>query len=149
VASFGRCFRGRWAQRVGAHHDALAVDLQHEQVVRHTWRGQAGRVEGLEVHRCRRGQALHLALAHLLAGRSLDGLHRLVETTAGTFHRGQLAQPVGLLLLWQVEPGVGRIQVRAATLAVGDPADLGLAEHGGQRAGVADLNRPVRHRMGV
>ena len=41
------------------------------------------------------------------------------------------------------------IQVRGAALAVGDPADLDLAEHGGQRAGVADLNGPVRHRLGV
>ena len=73
----------------------------------------------------------------------------LVEAAAGAFHRDQFAQPVGLLLGRQVEPGVSRIQVRAAAFAVGEPADLNLTEHGRRRAGMTDLHGPVPHRLGV
>ena len=149
VTGFRCCFRGRAAQRVGAHHDALAVDLQHQQVVRRArWRLTLG-VEGLEVDRCHRGELLHLPFADVLAAGPCDGLHGLVEAAAGTFHRGQFAQSVRLLLWRQVEPGISRIQVRTAALAVGDPTHCDLAEHGRQRAGVTGLNGTVRYPLGV
>ena len=78
MAGLGRCFRGRGAQRVGAHHDAFAVDLQHQQVVRRAGRRKAGRVEGLEVHRCQRGEVFDLANTEFLFKYLLQNLQLLL-----------------------------------------------------------------------
>jgi hypothetical protein len=86
-----------------------------------------------------RGEVLHLAFAQSDPGGPADRLDRLVERPAGGLDGGQLAKPMGVLLLGQVQHRVGRVQVGGPGGAVGDARDADLAEHRGQAAGVTAL----------
>src|SRR5664280_1006334 len=116
---------GGWAQRVGAHHDALPVDLHHQHVgVLGGRRGLVAGVEVVEVGRGPPGETLHLTLAELLPAAPVDRGHRLLERSAAGLDGGHLAQPVGVALHRQVQLPVHRIQVRLSSSAVREPVYL-------------------------
>src|SRR5206468_5762433 len=76
--------------------------------------------------------------AHAHGGGPFDSRRGVGERAAGRLHRGQPAQPVGVLLGRQVTRRVGRVQVGAPAGAVGDTPDRDRPESGGQ------LSVPVR-----
>ena len=120
---------GGRAQRLGAHHDALAVGREGQHVARIGGRRQlAGGVEIVEVDRGAGRQFLHLTLTEPVPGGAL------VEGAAGGLDRGQPAQPVGMFLLRQVQPAVRGVQVRLPGGPVSQPVHLDLAEDRGQGA---------------
>ena len=94
----GRRLGGRRAQRVMAHHDAVAVTGQHQHVAVVGRGALALGVEGVEVDRRAVGEVLDLALSDALAGRPLDRLHSVIERPARRLHGRQPAQPVRVLL---------------------------------------------------
>src|SRR5664280_2253766 len=77
----GRGRRSR-AQRVGTHHDTLAVAGQHEWVTAGAGRGLPLAVEAVRVARGSAGELFDLPLADLLSGAPFDRLDRPVERTA-------------------------------------------------------------------
>jgi len=94
-------------------------------------------VEGFEVDRGAAGELFDLTFADTLSGAALDGFHGPVEGAPGALDRGQVSQSVGVLLSRQVQHPIGGVQVRRTALMaqpVGDPADLDVAEDGGQAA---------------
>jgi len=150
VASLGEVFRGGpgggRAQRLGAHHDALAVGREGQHVARIGGRRQlAGGVEIVEVDRGAGRQFRHLTLTEPVPGGALDGSRRLVEGAAGGLDRGQPAQPVGMLLLRQVQPAVRGVQVRLPGGPVSQPVHLDLAEDRGQGAAVPGFDPAAGH----
>ena len=74
----GRGGGGR-AQRVGAHHDALAVAGQHEWVAAGAGRGLPPAVEAVGVDGGSAGELFDLPFADLLSGAPFDRLDRPVE----------------------------------------------------------------------
>src|SRR5664279_2311824 len=94
----GGGLRGRWPERVRAHHDALAVTRQRQDVVWVAARRCALAVEGVEVHGRPAGEVFDLALTQVLAGAAFDRLDGPVERSSGAFDSGQLPQPVRVLL---------------------------------------------------
>jgi hypothetical protein len=123
----GRGFGGGGAQRPGAHHDALAVVLHHQQHIAGGGRGQVRGVVGVRVCRGGHRELPGLALADPQSGGAGNGRGGLIEGPARGLDRGQPGQPAGLLLLWQVQHRVGRIQVRRAAAAVRHPGHRDLA----------------------
>ena len=148
-------FRGGRAQSVGTHHDALTVDGAHQH--RFVFRVLAGvgrrrralGVEVIEVGRCRDGEPFDLAFTQSYAGVAADRGDRVVERAAGGFDRGQSSQPVRVFLGRQVQLGVGRVQIRSARCPIRHSRHADLAEHGGQRAGVAGLDPGTHHSIGA
>jgi len=106
-------------------------------------------VEGPEVDRGAGGEVLDLPFPELLAGGPFDPLHGAVEGSPGAFDRGQATQPVGVLLCWQVERRVGRVQVRQSAPAVGDPRHRDWPEDCAQRSGMPGLGAGARRLLGV
>ena len=106
-------------------------------------------VEVIEVGRCRDGEPFELAFTQSDAGVAADRGDRVVERAAGGFDRGQSSQPVRVFLGRQVQLGVGRVQIRAARCPIRHSRHADLAEHGGQRAGVAGLDPGTHHSIGA
>ena len=148
MLAFAAALAVRRAQRVGPHHDALAVRGQDQHVVLGRLGVLGGGVEVLDVDRGAGGEFLDLAFADLLAGGAADGRAGLLERAAGGFDRGQPAQPVGVPLDRQVQRRVGGVQVLVPAVAVGQAFHLDLAEDAGQRPAVTGLDRGV-HDCGV
>ena len=147
VLGFGparaRAGGGLGAQRVGAHHDPLAVGREHQQLVRFGPLRSPGLVEVLEVDRGELRQLLDLALPEPLPGRALDRLDRVLEAAAGRLQRRELAQPVGVTLDRQVQRRVGGMQVRRLRRPIRQPRDRHRPEHRLQ-ARARDPARPDR-----
>jgi hypothetical protein len=141
VAFLGGGFRGRRAQRVGTHHDALAVDLQHEQVPGKACGRESLQVERLEVDRCPAREVFDLTLTQVLSAGPFDRVHRAFVGTSGALDGGQPPQSMGVLLDRQVQHRIGRVQVRLTGGTVGQPGDRDLTEEDRpQPTVVADLN---------
>ena len=101
---------GAGSQRVGAHHDPLAVGREHQQITVLTpWRTSL-RVEVLEVDRGEPGEFLDLAFAEPHAGLALDRVGGVSEAAARALQRRELAQPVRMALDRQVQRRVSRMQ---------------------------------------
>jgi hypothetical protein len=66
-------------QRVGAHHDPLAVGGDHQHVVDVAGRWLAAGVEGVEVDHRGSGERFDLSFAQLLAGAPSDRVDGVVE----------------------------------------------------------------------
>ena len=81
--SSGR-FRGGWAQRVGSHHDALAIGGDDQQVALDTCLGFAnsGVIERLDVDGGPGGQCLDLAFTQVLTGGALEAVRLPPPLTA-------------------------------------------------------------------
>ena len=106
-------------------------------------------VEGVEVDGSPAGEVFDLSLAQVLAGAAFDGFHGPVERTPGALDRGEVPQPMGVLLDREVQRGVGRMQVRPAGFAVGPSGHGDLTEDGAQAAGVAGLHARSTAPVGV
>jgi hypothetical protein len=139
----------RRPQRVGTHHDALAVAGEHEHVTGRVGRRLPAGVERVEVGGGSLGELLHLPFADLLSRPPLDRLDRAVERAAGGLDRREPAQPVGVPLVGKVEHPVGRVQVRLPACPVGDPGHPDLPEHRREPPRVAGLGAAVAHPLGV
>ena len=140
----GRRPGGGFPQRFGPHHNALAVELQHQQRLVISRGRRAPGVERVYVRRGAAGELLGLPLAEPHPGGPLDGRGHAVERAAGRLQRGQLPQPVRMLLLRQVQPLIGRVHVRQPPCPVGHPGHRDLAEHRHQRAGMILLRARPR-----
>jgi hypothetical protein len=139
----------RFAQRLRAHDDPLAVGGDDEHLV---WLGRhrlAGRVEVLDVRGRPGGQRLDLAFAELAARGAADRLGRFFERSPRALDGGEAPEPVGVALVGQVELAVGGIQVGVTAAAVGEPGDGDVAEDRGQRTDVAGLDGAVTFAVGV
>jgi hypothetical protein len=141
--------RGGWAQRVVAHHHALAVAGQHQQISGPSGRWPPVRAERVEVGRGPGGEVLYLALAQVLPGDPLERVDRAVVGAAGCLDRGEFTQPVGVFLGGQVQQPVSGVQVRLAGFAVGQPGHRDRPEHGRQPAGVPGLGPGPGQSVGV
>jgi hypothetical protein len=108
-----------------------------------------GGVEGIHVHRRRRGQLFNLPFADAYRGSPLDRGRRVGERAGGLLHSGQLAQPGGLLLGRQVAHRVGRVQIGASARSVGDTGHRHRPEPGGQLPGPAPLRPTAALTLGV
>jgi len=144
----GRRGRGR-SQRVGAHHHALGVEGEHQQVTGHAQMPWPVGVEGVEIHRGALGQLLDLTLAQPLPGGPRHRGGRVGERAPRAFDRRQPAQPVGVLLCRKVQHGISRVQVGVSAVTVGHPPDPDRPEHGGQPALTVRLGALARHPVGV
>ena len=124
----GGGLRGRWAQRARQHHDALPVEGQHQRPV---VRGRADhplQVKRLHVRGGPAGQLLQLPFPDRHAGRAGDRGARRLGRAARGLDRGELPQPVGVLLFRQVQLRVQRVHVRPARHPVRDPRHRDLPE---------------------
>jgi len=92
---------------------------------------------------------LHLALAHVLAGRPLERRSGLLEGSPRRLHRRKAAQPVGVALLWQVQERIGWTEVRVAAVAVREALDFDSAEDRRERAAVTGFDRSMRDAVGI
>ena len=101
-------------------------------------------VEALDVSCRAAGQLLDLSLAEADAGRALDRGPRLLVTAPGALDRGELAQAVGVDLLWQVELGVFQMEVLPLLGALGEAADRDLAEDRLERAHMSGLDYAMK-----
>lgn len=90
VAGLGGGFRGRWAQRIRAHHDALAVDLQHEQIPENPCGHWSLQVERLEVAGCPAREVFDLTFTQVLSAGPFDRVHGTVEGPSGALDGGEL-----------------------------------------------------------
>jgi len=146
-ARAGRAPRGPGAQRVGAHHDPLAVRREHQQLVGLAPGRAAGLVEALEVDRGERRELLDLALAEPLPGVAFDRLARGLEAASGALHRSQLAQPVRVALDRQIQRRVGGMQVPHPGRPIRQPLHAHGPEHRLKRALVACLDPTAGHTL--
>jgi len=141
---FGRLAR-RLPQVLVAHHDALAVEAQDEEVV--LVRGCFSRlrplVEGVEVLRGPLDQLLHLALGHLRARVALDALHRRVERSTGRLDGSEPPQPVRVQLLRQVQRRIERGQASVAARPVGHSHGRHQPDYRQERASAAAVVRAL------
>ena len=138
---------GGGTQRVGAHHDPLAVGREHQQIAALSTRRAARRIEVLEVDCAQRREFFDLAFAQPLPGLALDRFQRVLEATAGRLQGGELAQPVRMTFDREVQRRVGGMQVRDPGRPVRQPFDRHGAEHRLQGAGVACLDAAARHAL--
>ena len=109
---------------LGPHGDALAVGLHHDHVaVRQAGVRAAGAlvVEVIGPGGQVRGQAGQLGTADPHPGPGLDDLLGLPVPAAGQVIRRQGAHPQRVGVIGQRPPGVRRVQVRLAPVAVGQP----------------------------
>jgi hypothetical protein len=83
--------RGAGAQRVGAHHDPLAVGREHQQITALAPRCAPRLIEILEVHRGEPGELFDLALPEPLPGLAKDRIDGVIEAAAEGLQRRQLA----------------------------------------------------------
>ncbi len=102
----------------GDHHEIACIAL----------RRLAAGIEGLDVGGGRLGQALHLALAQLLARCPADRANRVVEGSPRRLDSRQAAQAVGLALGREVELGIGRVQAFPAGAPISDAGHRHLAQ---------------------
>lgn len=142
-----RCGRGR-PQRLGSHDDALAVAGEHQHLTGLAQVPRPGRVELVEVDCCPLRELLNLPVAQPLPADLLDRGGRLGERAAGTLDGRQPPQPVGVLLVGQVQRPVSRVQVGVPAGTVGDPPHLDVPEHRGQLALPPRLGAAPRHPTG-
>jgi hypothetical protein len=140
---------GLLTQRVGAHHDPLAVARDDQQIGVVGRRSRALLVEGVEVDGGARGELLDLALAQPLPGRPLERVDGVIERAARGLDRGQSAQPVRVLLDRQAQARVGRTQVAMAALPIRQPRHRDGPEHGPQRPLMPGLGRAARHAVSI
>ena len=138
-----RSGRGAGPQRIGAHHDPLAVGREHQQIPGLRGRRAPGRIEVLKVHRGEPSELFDLAFSQPLPGLATDRIDRVIEAAARGLQRGELAQPVRMTLDRQVERRVGGMQVPHPGCPVGQPLDRHGAEHGLQSADVTRLDPPA------
>src|SRR5271165_868761 len=110
----GGGLRGRRAQRTGQHHDALPVEGQDQRPAVRRRDDHAGQIERLHMRGAAAGQLLCLPFSYYYAGRAGDRGGRRLHRAARGLDRGQLAQPVGVLLLRQVQFPVQQVHVRPA-----------------------------------
>jgi hypothetical protein len=132
-------------QRLRAHHDPLAIGLQHQHIGVRAGARTAPGVEGAHIGGRSPGKLLSLPFAHASAGGPEDRLRGVLERAARGLDRGQPPQPVRVLFLRQVQRRIGRIQVRRPRRAVGHPGDRHLPEHRGQAPLMAGLRAGARH----
>jgi hypothetical protein len=144
-AGAGRPGGGGGAQRVGAHHDPLAVGREHQQIPALAAWCAPRRIEVLEVDRGELGELLDLAFTQPLPGLALDRIGRVLEAAAPSLQRGQLAQPVRVTLDRQVQRRVGGMQVPQSGRAVRQPLDRHGPEHRLKRTSVPALDPATRH----
>jgi hypothetical protein len=134
----------RFAQLARPHDDPLAVAGEDQGVgVRRRLRPRFG-VEALDVFCRSSGQLLELALAQLDAGRALDRRLRFFVAAPGALDRGELAQAVGVDLLWQVERRVFQVEVLPLLGAVGEAGEPDRAEDRRERSFVAGLDDAMK-----
>ncbi len=103
------------------------------------------RVEGVEVVRGPLDEGLQLTLAQALSGPPSDRLPDVVEGASRPHQDGQPAQAVGVELDWQVQHGVGGMQVGVTTPPIGQAGDFDLAEHGQQPASMPGFDAAPGH----
>lgn len=127
------------AQIVVTHRDALAVEAQHEQVLRRFRLAQPCRVELVEVLRRPHRQLLDLPLGHARAGALVDQLDHLVERGLRTLLGDDPPHFERVFLLGQAERRVERRDRRHANRAV-QPA-----RHGDLAEGRLDRARTRAH----
>jgi len=145
----GSGLAGGLAQRLGAHHHALAVHAEHQQRVVGGWRRRRRLVEGVDVAGGRHRELLDLPFAGDLAARSCQCLLRGAERAARRLGRRPAPQGVGVQPLGQVQGGVGGMQVARC---VGPPGAAGhphRAEHRRKVAHVVVLHLPMTGPVGV
>ena len=130
-----------------AHGDALAVALHHDHVaVRLLLFFRVAGALLVEVARPGREvfrEAGKLGAADLHAGAGLDGLLCLPEPARGQVEGRQFPHPQGVRVAGQDLPGVGRVQVRLAAVAVGHPGDPDRPEHARHAPPVAFFHAAV------
>ena len=102
-------------------------------------------VERLHVRGGAAGQLLHLPFPDPHPGRAGDRGARRLHRAARRLDRGELPQPVGVLLLRQVQRRVQRVHVAPARRPVRDPRHRDLPEPRHQRPGPALLRPRARH----
>ena len=138
-----------WAQGVGSHADAFAVGGDDQHDAGSGLGVGSGGVELLDVGGSPPGKGLDLAFGNVLAGGAFDGSAGLLEGPSRRLDRRQATKPVGVAFGGQVEDTVGGVEVRVATMPVGETLHVDPAEDGRQRPPVAGLNSAVRDRLGV
>ena len=130
-----------------AHGDALAVALHHDHVaVRLLFFFRVAGAFLVEVARPGGevlGEPGELGAADRDPGAGLDDLLGLPEPAAGQVEGRQGPHAQGVRVAGQDLPGVGRVQVRLAAVAVGHPGDPDRPEHAGQAPAVAFFHGAV------
>ena len=140
---------GLFPERVGAHDDALAVGRDHEHVGLIDLRAGSRRVELLDVGGAPCREVLHLALAHVLAGRPLERRGSLLEGSPRRLDRREAAQPVGVSLGGQVQQGICWMKVRVTAVAIREAFDVDGAKDRRERAAVTGFDRSMRDAVGI
>jgi len=131
---------GRRPERLRAHHDALAVAGEHEDIVLFAVIALLLRVEGLEVDHGTSSELLDLAFADRDSSDAADRLGGILKGASRRLERCQPTEPVRVALGRQVEHCVGGVQVLMVTLAIGKALDLHRAKDARKRAAVTLLD---------
>ena len=126
-----------------AHDDTLAIGRDHDHLALLGHRARLFVVEGREVGGRSSGELLHLSLADDDSSGPFDRLLGLLERPTGRLDGRELAEPVGVELVWQVQGGVCRIEVRHLPAAVGEAARGDRADDRGERPLVVALDGPT------
>jgi len=136
----GGGFAGGLAQRLGTHHDALAVHRDHQQGVGGARGRHALLVEGVDISRGRLHQCFGLPLAGHRAAPAPDRLTGGVERAAHGLGHRQPADPMAVSADRQAQAGIGGVDVGPSRGAQCAPAHGHRADHGGQHPVVAALD---------